>query len=97
MRFTPICASINACAFFNAATDLQGRPLFVDAVYEDTALQGGKLLGRRALYAQEIGVDPIVGYAGDWSKAVWGAVGGGSGCCFGRGWGNAVLARVSTG
>lgn len=61
---------------FNAATDLQGRPLFVDAVYEDTALQGGKLLGRRALYAQEIGVDPIVGYAGDWSKAVWGAVGG---------------------
>ena len=72
----------------NAATDLQGRPLFVDAVYENTALQGGKLLGRQSLYSQGIGTpvvpgdDPepntggIVGYAGDWSKAVWGAVGG---------------------
>lgn len=61
---------------FNAATDLQGRPLFVDAVYENTALQGGKLLGRQALYGQEIGAGSTVGYAGNWSKAVWGAVGG---------------------
>ena len=69
----------------NAAVDLQGRPLFVDATYDNTALQGGRLLGRQALYAQGIGTDVvsgapntggIVGYAGDWSKAVWGAVGG---------------------
>lgn len=69
----------------NAATDLQGRPLFVDAVYENTALQGGKLLGRQSLYSQGVGTPVvagppisggIIGYAGDWSKAVWGAVGG---------------------
>ncbi|MBB5748540.1 phage major capsid protein [Micrococcus sp. TA1] len=69
----------------NGAVDLQGRPLFVDATYEDTSLQGGRLLNRRALYGEGIGTDVvegtpntggIVGYAGDWSQAVWGAVGG---------------------
>ena len=52
------------------------RPLFVDAVYENTALAGGRLLGRQALYGDGIAEGDIVGYAGDWSKAVWGAVGG---------------------
>lgn len=69
----------------NAAVDLQGRPLFVESVYENSALSGGKLLRRPALYAQEIGTavvsgtpntGGIVGYGGDWSQAVWGAVGG---------------------
>lgn len=60
----------------NGANDLNGRPLFVDAVYEDTSLQGGKLLGRQALYGQGVEKDPVIGYAGDWTKAVWGAVGG---------------------
>lgn len=69
----------------NAAVDLQGRPLFVDAVYENSALDGGRLLRRPALYAQDIGTPivtgtpntgGIVGYGGDWSQAVWGAVGG---------------------
>src|SRR5699024_1237594 len=56
--------------------DGSGRPLFVDAVYENTALEGGRLLGRQALYADGVAEDDIVGYAGDFSKAVWGAVGG---------------------
>ena len=61
----------------NAAVDLQGRPLFVDAVYEESALSGGRLLRRPALYAQEIGTAAgVVGYGGDWSQSVWGAVGG---------------------
>ncbi|AIY01208.1 hypothetical protein ART_1609 [Arthrobacter sp. PAMC 25486] len=61
----------------NAAVDLQGRPLFVDAVYEDSALSGGRLLRRPSFYAQDVGTAAgIVGYGGDWSKAVWGAVGG---------------------
>lgn len=69
----------------NDAVDLNGRPLFVDATYEQSALSAGRLLRRPALYAQEIGTPivtgtpntgGIVGYAGDWSQAVWGAVGG---------------------
>lgn len=60
----------------NGANDLNGRPLFVEAVYENTSLQGGRLLGRQALYGQGVEKAPVIGYAGDWSKAVWGAVGG---------------------
>lgn len=61
---------------FNAAVDLNGRPLFVDATYEDTALSGGRLLRRPALYSEQIASGNVVGFAGDWSQAVWGVVGG---------------------
>ena len=69
----------------NGAVDLNGRPLFVESPYEGSALQAGRLLRRPALYAQEIGTavvagtpntGGIVGYGGDWSQAIWGAVGG---------------------
>jgi HK97 family phage major capsid protein len=69
----------------NASVDTTGRPLFVDAVYENSALAGGRLLRRTAFYAPEIGTPVvtgtpntggIVGYGGDWSQVVWGAVGG---------------------
>ncbi|SJM61357.1 phage major capsid protein [Gulosibacter sp. 10] len=61
---------------FNAATDLNGRPLFVDATYEDTSLSGGRLLRRQALYSEGIARDEIVGFAGNWAQAIWGVVGG---------------------
>lgn len=61
---------------FNAATDLNGRPLFVDATYEESALSGGRLLRRPAFYNEGIADDTTVGFAGDWSQAVWGTVGG---------------------
>jgi HK97 family phage major capsid protein len=69
----------------NSAVDLNGRPLFVDATYENTSLDAGRLLRRQAVYAEGIGTDVvvgtpntggIVGYAGDWTKTAWGAVGG---------------------
>lgn len=60
----------------NAAVDLNGRPLFVDATYGESALSGGRLLRRPAFYAEGVKQDATVGYAGDWSQAVWGAVGG---------------------
>lgn len=61
---------------FNAAVDLQGRPLFVDATYEETSLSGGRLLRRPALYSERIASGNTVGFAGDWSQAIWGVVGG---------------------
>lgn len=61
---------------FNAAVDLNGRPLFVDATYEESALSGGRLLRRPAFYNEGIASGTTVGFAGDWSQAVWGAVGG---------------------
>ena len=60
----------------NGAVDLNGRPLFVDAVYEDTSLSGGRLLRRQALYGEGVQNENTIGFAGDWSQAVWGAVGG---------------------
>lgn len=60
----------------NAAVDLNGRPLFVDAVYEESALSGGRLLRRPAFYSEGVASATTIGFAGDWSQAVWGAVGG---------------------
>lgn len=62
----------------NTSVDTTGRPLFVDAVYDETALSGGRLLRRPAFYAPGIGGTSakIVGYGGDWNQAVWGVVGG---------------------
>lgn len=75
-KLTGFAFDTTAEPIFNASVDLQGRPLFVDAVYDNTALQGGKLLGRQSVYKDEIGEGDVLGYAGDWSKAVWGVVGG---------------------
>ena len=75
-KLTGFAFDTTAEPIFNASVDLQGRPLFVDAVYDNTALQGGKLLGRQSVYKDEIGAGDVLGYAGDWSKAVWGVVGG---------------------
>ena len=77
-KLTGFAFDTTAEPVFNASVDLQGRPLFVDAVYDNTALQGGKLIGRQSVYKDEIGTDEVIGYAGDWSKAVWGVVGGNS-------------------
>jgi HK97 family phage major capsid protein len=69
----------------NSAVDLNGRPLFVESTYEGSALDGGRLLRRTALYADSIGTPVvagtpntggIVGYGGDWSQAIWGVTSG---------------------
>lgn len=69
----------------NAAVDSTGRPLFVETPVDTAALRSGRLLSRTTLYGQNIGTavvsgspntGGIVGYGGDWSKAVWGVVGG---------------------
>ena len=57
----------------------------MDAVYEDTALSGGRLLRRKALYGKGISTAIVAGtpntggiiaYGGDWTQAIWGTVGG---------------------
>lgn len=67
----------------NAAVDLNGRPLFVDSpVGADTneILRQGRLLGRPSRFVEQIatgtGSTKVVGYMGDWSRLLWGTVGG---------------------
>lgn len=63
---------------FNAAVDSNGRPLFIDSPTTDNSatVRDGRLLGRASFIGDGVGAGDIVGFAGDWSKAVWGAVGG---------------------
>jgi HK97 family phage major capsid protein len=60
------------------AVDANGRPLFVETPLADTtaAVTPGRLLGRPAFIGDNVAASNIVGYAGDWSQIVWGAVGG---------------------
>lgn len=72
---------------FLSALDAAGRPLYVAAPpLTDTvaAARGGSLIGRPTFMREGV-AEPVpgtpetaytVGFAGDWSKAVWGAVGG---------------------
>jgi len=67
----------------NEAVDTTGRPLFVDSpVGPDTNSvdRSGRLLGRPASFVDSIqsgaGATGTVGYMGDWSRLLWGTVGG---------------------
>lgn len=63
---------------FNASVDKNGRPLFVDSPNVETSatITAGRLLSRPAFIADNVSKDAVVGFAGDWSKALWGTVGG---------------------
>ena len=60
------------------AKDTAGRPLFAEAAYTGAvpALRSGSLLGRTTYLHENVGLDKIVGFTGDWTKAAWGTVGG---------------------
>ncbi|PVE94997.1 phage major capsid protein [Microbacterium sp. TPD7012] len=84
-KLTGFALDTTAEPLLNGAVDLNGRPLFVEAPYENTALDGGRLLRRPAFYGEGISTPivngtpntgGIVAYGGDWSQAVWGSVGG---------------------
>lgn len=58
--------------------DTAGRPLFAEASYDGLipALRSGSILGRPSYLHENVGEDKTVGFAGDWTKAAWGTVGG---------------------
>lgn len=60
------------------AKDTAGRPLFAEAAYTAAvpALRSGSVLGRTTYMHENVGLDKVVGFAGDWSKCAWGTVGG---------------------
>lgn len=60
----------------NSAVDLNGRPLFVESPYDGTSLDSGRLLRRPAVFSEDIARDNVVGFAGNWEKAIWGVASG---------------------
>jgi len=63
---------------FLGGVDGNGRPLFVDTPLADTTsvITPGRLIGRPAFLGDNVASGDVVGYGGDWTKIVWGAVGG---------------------
>jgi HK97 family phage major capsid protein len=61
-----------------SAVDSNGRPIYIDTPLSETtaAVRPGRLIGRNSFLVNEIASGGIVGYAGDWSQAAWGVVGG---------------------
>ena len=70
-RFEPV---------LNGTKDSSGRPLFVESPFTEAAgpIRQGRLLGRQAYIGDGIydATSKTYGFAGDWSQAAWGAVGG---------------------
>jgi HK97 family phage major capsid protein len=70
-RFEPV---------LNGSKDTANRPLFVESPFTETAgpVREGRLLGRQAFIGDGIydATTKTYGFAGDWSQAAWGAVGG---------------------
>lgn len=66
------------------AVDTTGRPLYVDLPSDDTSpavARPGRLLSRPSFMGDGVsndivGAGNIVGFAGDWTQAAWGVVGG---------------------
>lgn len=77
-RLTGFAFDSTAEPLFNGAVDANGRPLFIDSPLEDAApiVRGGRILGRPGFIGEGVGTDTISGFGGDWTKAVWGVVGG---------------------
>lgn len=64
------------------AVDGSNRPIFIDTPLADTstaAARPGRLVGRSTFIGDGVATPDgttVVGYAGDWSQAAWGVVGG---------------------
>jgi len=61
-----------------SGVDGNGRPLFVETPLAETttAVTPGRLIGRPAMLGDNVKSGNVVGWGGDWSQIVWGAVGG---------------------
>lgn len=62
----------------NDSLDKNGRPLFIEPTYTDTnsLTRTGRILGRPTTIADDVRNGDTVGYYGDFSKILWGQIGG---------------------
>lgn len=62
----------------NGSVDANGRPLFIEPTYTETnsLTRSGRILARPTMIAEGVKNDSTVGYLGDFSKVLWGQIGG---------------------
>ena len=77
-RLTGFAFDLRTEPILLSSVDSTGRPIFIDTPLEDTvsAVTPGRLIGRPAFLGDGVAGGGILGYGGDWSQVVWGAIGG---------------------
>lgn len=62
----------------NGSVDANGRPLFIEPTYTETnsLTRSGRILARPTMIAEGVKNKSTVGYLGDFSKVLWGQIGG---------------------
>lgn len=62
----------------NGSVDANGRPLFIEPTYTETnsLTRSGRILARPTMIAEGVKNESTVGYLGDFSKVLWGQIGG---------------------
>lgn len=62
----------------NDSVDRNGRPLFIEPTYSETnsLTRTGRILSRPTTIAEDVRHEGIMGYLGDFSKILWGQIGG---------------------
>jgi len=62
----------------NGSVDNAGRPLFIEATYDQTsaAMRSGRVMGRPTFISDHVADGNVLGFQGDWSQVIWGQIGG---------------------
>ena len=62
----------------NGSKDAAERPLFLEATYTDIngPFRVGRVIGRPTYISDNVALDETVGFMGDFSKLIWGQIGG---------------------
>jgi HK97 family phage major capsid protein len=81
-RLTGFAFDLVAEPTLNGSLDAQGRPLFVPGAAiqgDNIVVNPGTVIGRPAVMTEGVATadgTSVIGYAGDWTQAVWGQIGG---------------------
>lgn len=77
-KWTATLLDDSAEPILNGAKDGSGRPLFIESTYTDSVglIREGRILGRPTLISDHVASGTTIGFSGDFTKAVWGQVGG---------------------
>lgn len=77
-KWTATLLDDSAEPILNGAKDSSGRPLFVESTYTEQvgAIREGRILGRPTIISDHVASGTTIGFAGDFTQAVWGQVGG---------------------
>lgn len=77
-QFTGGLLDLRTEPIINGSVDANGRPLFIEPTYSETnsLTRTGRILSRPVMIAPDVKNDSTVGYFGDFSKVLWGQIGG---------------------